>query len=127
MSAVFDTEEEALKQYNRLRRDTGSTEDTLDDIQAEAYFVESDETYPNDTSKMIAYARVLVLRGYLANSALLGKYAQNQSEEDLTKVYDNLKDLLTYWGDEVDRVADVVDPTVTTPFFFGAAHGYRGW
>jgi hypothetical protein len=127
MSDVFSTEEEAAKQYERLRRDTGASADLLGDPDAELYFVESQESYPFDTAKMIAHTRVLVLQGFLANSALLGKYAQNQSQEDLTKVYDNLKDLLTYWSDKVDVVVDIIDPTTLQPFFFGLASGNRGY
>lgn len=127
MSDVFSTDEEAVKQYERLRRDTGASSDLLSDPDAELYFLESQENYPFNTSKMIAHARVLVLQGFLANSALLGKYAQNQSQEDLTKVYDNLKDLLTYWSDKVEIIVDVVDPETLVPFFFGLASGNRGY
>lgn len=127
MSAVFETEEEALKQYARLRRDTGTSEDLLDDPGAEEFFVESLESYPEDSTKMKANARVLVLRGILASSALLGKYSQNQSQEDLTKVYDNLKDMLNYWSDQVAIVQDLVDTDTQNPFFFGLASGNRGY
>lgn len=125
MSAVFETEEEAQKQYARLRRDVGANADLLTDSIAEAYFVESLEDYPNDTRKMIANARVIALTGIRANSAMLGKYAQNQSEEDLTKVFDNLTIMLNEAIEKVGRVQD--DPEVTSsPFFFGRAPGYRG-
>lgn len=125
MSDVFETEEEAQKQYARLRRDVGANADLLTDSIAEAYFVESLEDYPNDTRKMIANARVIALTGIRANSAMLGKYAQNQSEEDLTKVFDNLTIMLNEAIEKVGRVQD--DPEVTSsPFFFGRAPGYRG-
>jgi hypothetical protein len=126
MSAVFDTDEEATKQYNRLRRDTGVSADVLDDSSAEEYFVESQETYSGDTAKMVAYARVLVLRGLTANAVWLAKYTQNQSQEDLTRIYDNLKDRLNFWVDEVGRVQDIPEAGTTNAFFFDVAAGRRG-
>lgn len=124
--AVFETDTEAIKQYNRLRRDVGASEDVLTDTLAEEYFEEALEKYPNDTAKMIAQARVIALKGIRASAALLGKYAQNQSEEDLTKVFDNLTELLHDAQDEVEYAADPVDQSSVTPFFFGVARGRRG-
>jgi hypothetical protein len=124
--AVFDTDEESLKQYNRLRRDVGASEDVLTDPLAEEYFEEAQEVYPNDTAKMIAYARVIALKGIRASAAMLGKYAQNQSEEDLTKVFDNLSELLEDAIEEVSRVADAVVVGEVAPFFFTRVRGRRG-
>lgn len=112
-------------QYSRLRRDVGASEDVLSDELAEEYFVESLESYPNDTAKMLAYGRVLALRGIRASAAMLGKYAQNQSQEDLTKVFDNLTIMLQDAIKEVDRVADPIEDDAE-PFFFGLAVGRRG-
>jgi hypothetical protein len=123
--AVFDTPEESEKQYKRLRRDVGASETVLPDALAEEYFEEAQELYPTDTAKMIAQARVVALKGIRASAALLGKYAQNQSEEDLTKVFGNLSTMLKDALAEVDKAADVVTPT-TGPFFFETARGYRG-
>lgn len=116
---------EAEVLYARLRRDVGANSDVLTDPMAEALFDESAEFYPSDTSKMTAYTRVLALRGIMASSALLGKYAQNQHQEDFTKVFDNLSKLLAYWEAEVEKAADPIEETVS-PFFFGLAHGTRG-
>lgn len=122
--SVFATPEESAKQYKRLRRDVGASDAVLDDTLAEEYFEEAQEKYPSDTAKMIAYARVIALKGIRASSALLGKYAQNQSQEDLTKVFDNLTEMLNDWIAEVEKVADLVAPTTT--FFFDTARGRRG-
>lgn len=116
---------ELTKQSNRLRRDTGASITLLPDETAETYFLESEETYPEDTAKMLANTRVLVLRGIRASSAMLGKYAQGQSEEDLEKVFDNLTIMLAEAVAEVERVADPIEADVT-PFFFGVAPGRRG-
>lgn len=123
--AVFDTDEESTKQYSRLRRDVGASDAVMDDTLAEEYFAESLEKYPNDTSKMIAYARVIALKGIRASAALLGKYAQNQSSEDLTKVFDNLGELLKDAIKDVELAADPLEET-TSYAFFGAAVGGRG-
>lgn len=110
--------------YDRLRRDIGTSDAVMDDPTAELYFVEATEKYPNDTAKMTAYTRVIAIRGIRASSAMLGKYAQNQSEEDLTKVFDNLGKLLDEWKEEV---ASAADPANTAGnFFFGVAQGQRG-
>lgn len=122
--AVFDTDEESLKQYNRLRRDVGASETVMGDTLAEEYFEEALEKYPDDVSKMIAYARVIALRGIRASAALLGKYAQNQSSEDLTKVFDNLGELLEDALKEVDKTADVLE--TASYALFGVAVGRRG-
>lgn len=122
--AVFDTDEESTKQYNRLRRDVGASDAVLTDTLAEEYFEEALEKYPDDTSKMIAYARVIALKGIRASAAMLGKYAQNQSSEDLTKVFDNLGKMLEEAQMEVDTVADVLETASYS--FFGVANGTRG-
>ncbi len=112
-------------EYNRLRRDVGTSESVLSDEVAQEYLDEASEKYPNDTAKTLAYARVIVIRGIRSSAALLGRYAQNQSEEDLTKVFGNLGELLKEAIAEVDRVADPVE-NVAAPLFFGVASGRRG-
>lgn len=123
--AVFATEEESVKQYNRLRRDVGADEGNLTNDLAEEYFEEALEVYPSDTAKMIAQARVIALKGIRASSAMLGKYAQNQSSEDLTKVFDNLGELLDEWKEEVQQAADPIEESGGYSLF-GVAAGYRG-
>lgn len=103
----------------------GASEAVLPDNLAEEYFEEAAEAYPNDTSKMVAYARVVALKGIRASAALLGKYAQNQSQEDLTKVFDNLTKMLEDATADVEKVADLVTPTIAYPFF-ETARGRRG-
>lgn len=126
--AVFDTDEESLKQYNRLRRDVGADESVLGDELAEEYFEEALEFYPTNTAKMIAYARVIALGGIRASAALLGKYARNQAQDDLTKVFDNLSKMLEDAEAKVEKVTDIVEISeVTVPFFFGVATGRRGY
>lgn len=117
----------------RLWRDTGTNSETLpetapseDDIGLDDVFDEAAERYPDDSAKQNAYARVIVYRGLLAPSAFQGRYVQNQSEEDLEKVFDNLRHQLTYWEGEVAKVSDPVDDTFIGGAFFTVAAGRRG-
>ncbi len=112
-------------EYGRLRRDVGASETVFSDDLAQDYLDEANERYPNDTAKTLAYARVIALRSIRASAAMLGRYAQNQSMEDLTKVFDNVTDMLNDAMAEVDRVADPIESGVA-PFFFGVASGRRG-
>lgn len=125
--AVSDWDEtEQQKQYKRLRRDVGTSDAVLDDALALEYFEEAEEKYPDDTAKMLAYARVIALKGIRASAALLGKYAQNQSEEDLTKVFDNLSEMLRDALSDVEQASDPIESGVS-PFFFDRATGRRGY
>lgn len=114
------------KEYSRLRRDVGANEDVLPNEMAEEYFVESLEFYPNDSAKMKAYARVIALTGIRANAAMLGKYAQNQSQEDLTKVFDNLTVMIEEAKANVASAQEPIDNSSGGTFFFGVATGRRG-
>lgn len=111
--------------YQRLRRDVGASIDVLTPDIAEEIFAEAAEKYPDDTSKATAYTRVIALKGIRASAAMLGKYAQNQHQEDLTKVFDNLSKMLEDALAEVDVVSDPIETNVS-PFFFGLAQGRRG-
>lgn len=122
---VFPDGDEQTKQYNRLRRATGASAALLTDPLAEEMFLEAQETYPTDTAKMIAQARVVTLTMIRASSAMLGKYAQGQSEEDLEKVFDNLSVMLDEAKADVEKAADPLETNVE-PFFFGVATGRRG-
>lgn len=103
----------------------GASIDVLTPDIAEAYFAEAEEKYPSDTAKKTAYTRVIAIRGIRASAAMLGKYAQNQHQEDLTKVFDNLTVMLEEWIAEVEAVADpIVNPV--SAFFFDKARGQRG-
>jgi DUF917 family protein len=111
-------------EYARLRRDVGASIDVLPDLVAEEYFVEAQEVYPTNSAKMKAYTRVIAIKGIRASAALLGKYAQNQHSEDLTKVFDNLTTMLRDEEAKVGQVTDVIASTEGS-FFFGVAPGRR--
>ncbi len=112
--------------YQRLRASLGVDETVFPDETAEEYFEWANDTYPDNAAKREAYTRVLVIEGLLPGGMLLGKYTQNQSQEDFTKIKDNLAWWLDYWR---QKVATVTDP-VATPggglAFFTTAQGQRG-
>src|SRR5688572_13022625 len=118
--------EEEIREYNRLRRDVGASEDVLTDAIAEEYFTEALEFYPTDTAKQKAYTRVIAVQGIRASAAMLGKYARNQSTDDLTKVFDNLTEMLRDFEAKLAVAQDPIDQSLISPFFFGVAQGRRG-
>lgn len=111
--------------YARLRRNVGASEGLITDSMASATFAEALERYPTNSAKRAAYAEVLTIKGIRASSAMLGKYAQNQSQDDLTKVFDNLTVMLKDAEREVSLVTDV-EEVAGGGFVFGAASGTRG-
>lgn len=129
----MSTPEEVIRN-RRLWGDTGTNNEVLpvtpateDDIGIDDVFTEAAERYPDDSAKQTAYARVIVIRRLLAPSAMQGRYVQNQSEEDLEKIFDNLEILLRKWEKEVTAVSDAVDDdTFVGGVFFGLAPGRRG-
>lgn len=113
-------------EYRRLRRRVGTTAAVLPDPVVEEYFEEAREKYPTDWSKTVVYARVIALEEIRANAALLGKYTQNRSTEDLTTVFKNLQTMLQEAKDELAVVADPIDPATVGNTFFTKARGQRG-
>lgn len=115
----------------RLWADTGTNAAVLLDVPTEDndgipdIFAEAAERYANDSAKQSAYARVIVFRRLLAPSAMQGRYVQNQSEEDLEKIFDNLEKLRDYWQEQVEVVSDPPAASAS-PFFFGVVQGQRG-
>lgn len=123
---VFEDPEVQERQYNRLRRNVGADDSILTATLAEEYFLEAQELYPNSTAKMIAQAEVIALKGIRASAALLGKYAQNQHEEDLTKVFGNITEMLRDAQAAVVAAVDIVTDDTADAFFFEKAQGQRG-
>lgn len=119
----------------RLWADTGTKstvlmEETPDgdsnDLGIDDIYVQAAEKYPDDTTKQDNYARVIVFSRLLAPSALQGRYVQNQSEEDLTKVFDHLESMLTRWEKRVAATSAPAADTFIGGNFFGVACGRRG-
>lgn len=111
--------------YADLRVDLGVSEAAFPDEVAEEYFARSFREYPNDTAKMIANTRVLVIQGLLAGGILASKYTQNQSSEDFTAIAGNLRWWLEYWQKKVAAAHDAATD-ITAGVFFKAISGQRG-
>ncbi len=88
----------------RLRRDTGTTEASLPDEDAEDIFTEAGETY-SDASTAATYARVLVIQSLLGSSAKLTSYKANESSESLSDIFKHLQALLKVWEDKTTLAA----------------------
>ncbi len=88
--------------YERLRRDIGVTSSELSDTEAQAIFDEAAEYY-SDTASINAMARIILIRGLLADSAKMVTYQQNTSMEQLSDVYKHLSALLQTWESDLDR------------------------
>ena len=88
-------------QIDRLHRDTGTDDSSLEDAVIDAIFVEAAERY-TDTATATAYTRVLAIQGILASSARLTSYKQNESSENLSDVFKHLRDLLAIWEAKVE-------------------------
>ena len=83
---------------DRLRLDTGHTDASLDDTEADAIFVRAAEEYT--TSAVQSGARVIALQYLLGNAAKLNDYIQNNSDEKASQVFSHLKRMLGYWTDK---------------------------
>lgn len=86
-------------QRQRLRRDVGYlTTDTtsLPDSEVDALFVEAEELF-TDAASIVAATRIYYLQGLLASSAKLASYKQNQTTENISDIFEHVKDLLAYW------------------------------
>lgn len=93
-------------EWARLRLDTGHSDASLDDTEAEAIFVRSAEEY--SASAINSGARVIAIQYLLGSAAKLNDYIQNNSDEKASQVFAHLKRLLGYWEDKAaeDTKAD---------------------
>lgn len=87
-------------QRTRFWADTGTNENVFDPEEVDDIFVEAGEGY-DDTAALTAATRVIGIRRLLANAAKLTTYRANQSSENLSDVFEHLKELLGFWQDEV--------------------------
>lgn len=88
-------------QKQRLRDDVDGNATSLPDAEIDAIFDEAAETY-TDLAAQTAYTRVIAIRRLLASSAKLTDYAANESQEKLSQVFKHLRDLLSFWQDELE-------------------------
>lgn len=107
-------------EYAALRDDTGKTETTLPDEDAEAIFVSAGAQYGE--AGTYAGARVLILRKDWASASDLADYTQNEESERLGQIAAAKKQLLDYWQGELDEATAAAElPKGRRPAFFGLA------
>lgn len=84
-------------EIEQLRSDTGHSITTLDDVDAEAIYVLAGQRY--SAGAVWAGARVITILQLLGSASKLRKYIQNNSTEDASVVFQNLRQLLGIWRD----------------------------
>ncbi len=89
-------------EIDRLHRDTGTDEESLPTYEADAVFLEAEETYTGIQSRK-AYARILVLQGLISRAAALTDYQQDTTSETASQVFANLYKLLAIWQSALDK------------------------
>lgn len=92
-------------QYAALRRDTGKTEATLPDEEAEAIFVEAATLY--STSAVYPGARVLLLLPEWQTATELADYTQNEESEKLGQIAESKRKYLAYWEAKVTEATKI--------------------
>lgn len=89
-------------QLTRLRADLGLSEDELDDLTLEDFFVRAEQAYTLAAARE-AQARIYVYLRLQAAVREGNRYTQNQSSEDNTKAFDNYAKLIDQWTKIRDR------------------------
>ena len=89
-------------EIERLRRDLSLTVEAMPDYVVSDLFAEAEASYTGTRSKP-AYARVLALQGLLSASASQVDYSQDTTTEHASQYFANLRALLTFWQDQLDR------------------------
>lgn len=112
--------------YAALREDTGRSETTLSDPDAEAAFVAANAEWGDAGTQ--AGARVLIIRVDWATATNAADYQQNEESERLSQIAAAKRALLDYWeGKLADATAAAELPKGRRPAFFGLAKAGRRW
>jgi hypothetical protein len=83
-------------QISWLRSDVGTNEIGLPDVEAEALFTRAAVISSVDAIQE-SLTRIYYLRGLLSSSAKLTTYRQNQTQENISDIFEHVKYLLQYW------------------------------
>lgn len=87
------------QQVSDLRNDIGDNGATpVFDQTAIDRLLARAEAYSSDTTVIEAQMRVLAIRQMLGDAAKLWNYKQNQSTDNMSDVFNHLKDLLALWS-----------------------------
>ena len=90
-----------ITDFDRLRRDVGADNVTLNNNDALAIFTEAAELYTGAGS-LRSGARVIALTGMISQAAKLTDYSQATTTEKESPVFDHLHKLSAFWQELLD-------------------------
>lgn len=88
-------------QRERLRGDLDAGEDTLTDAEIDDTFARAEAQYNDNTGAVEAAARVVAIQQLLAGAAKRADYAQNESSERRSQVFEHLMRLRAIYEADV--------------------------
>ncbi len=91
-------------QRERLRADLGADDDALTDAEIDDAYARASDQYGDNTAAVEASARVLIIQQLIAGAAKRADYAQNQSSERRSQVFDHLLTLRAIYEDDLQTV-----------------------
>src|SRR5438046_3076803 len=93
-------------QRERLRADLGADDDALTDAEIDDAFTRATDQRGDNPFAVEAAARVLVLQQLIAGAAKRADYAQNQSSERRSQIFDHLLALRAIYEGDVRTALD---------------------
>ncbi len=93
-------------QRARLRADLDADEDALTDEEIDDIYTRADAQYEDNTSAVEAAARVVAIQQLLAGAAKRADYAQNESSERRSQVFDQLIKLRAVYEADLQAALD---------------------
>lgn len=94
------------RDYDAVRWDVGESESNLSNAAIDDLYDRAEAKYGVDTAATEAWTRVLVVRNLRAQAAKRVDYRQNQSSENLSDLYKNLKDMEATFLDDLQTALD---------------------
>jgi hypothetical protein len=97
------------QQRDRLRADLGATSAEISDAEADDLFARAEAEY-SAPAAIEARARLLALRGLMAQAAKRADYTQNASAEKLGQIFDHLASLRALYDEELRWAVATANP-----------------
>lgn len=94
------------RDYDAVRWDTGESASNLSDAAIDDLYDRAEAKYGVNTAATEAWTRVLVVRHLRSQAAKRTTYRQNQSSENLSDLYKNLKDMEATFLDDLQTALD---------------------
>lgn len=90
------------KQADRFRNDLAATEDSFPDSEVDELYEMAGEIYPGEAQAIELRVRITAIRRLLASAAKMVTYTQNASEEVLSDISKNLREMLEDYQRELE-------------------------